>query len=112
MAHLFYRAKDRAGAAREVYGLNFIDKVINVDQSPIGRTPRSNPATYTGVFTYIRELFSEMPEARVRGYKPGRFSLNVTGGRCEKCEGDGIIQIGKEVLPDGDGPCERYQGKR
>jgi len=79
MAQHFYRAKERPGTHREVSGLAFLDKVINVDQSPIGRTPRSNPATYTGVFTYIRELFSEMPEARVRGYKPGRFSFNVKG---------------------------------
>src|SRR5438067_12726053 len=112
MAQHFYRAKDRAGAAREVSGLNFIDKVINVDQSPIGRTPRSNPATYTGVFTYIRELFSEMPEARVRGYKPGRFSFNVKGGRCENCRGDGIIKIEMHFLPDVYVPCEVCKGKR
>src|SRR6184192_1575555 len=112
MAQHFYRAKDRAGAAREVSGLNFIDKVINVDQSPIGRTPRSNPATYTGVFTYIRELFSEMPEARVRGYKPGRFSFNVKGGRCENCEGDGIIKIEMHFLPDVYVPCEVCKSKR
>jgi excinuclease ABC subunit A len=112
MAQHFYRAKDRAGAAREVSGLNFIDKVINVDQSPIGRTPRSNPATYTGVFTYIRELFAEMPEAQVRGYKPGRFSFNVKGGRCENCEGDGIIKIEMHFLPDVYVPCEVCKGKR
>ncbi|TMC31888.1 MAG: excinuclease ABC subunit A [Chloroflexi bacterium] len=112
MAQHFYRAKDRPGAAREVSGLGFIDKVINVDQSPIGRTPRSNPATYTGVFTYIRELFAEMPEARVRGYKPGRFSFNVKGGRCENCEGDGIIKIEMHFLPDVYVPCEVCKGKR
>src|SRR5207237_803169 len=112
MAQHFYRAKDRAGAAREVSGLNFIDKVINVDQSPIGRTPRSNPATYTGVFTYIRELFSEMPEARVRGYKPGRFSFNVKGGRCENCEGDGMLQISMQFLPDVYVPCDECHGAR
>ena len=112
LAQHFYRAKDRPGAAREVSGLGFIDKVINVDQSPIGRTPRSNPATYTGVFTYIRELFSEMPEARVRGYKPGRFSFNVKGGRCENCEGDGIIKIEMHFLPDVYVPCEVCKGKR
>src|SRR6266481_2104601 len=112
MAQHFYRAKDRPGVAREVSGLNFIDKVINVDQSPIGRTPRSNPATYTGVFTYIRELFAEMPEARVRGYKPGRFSFNVKGGRCENCEGDGIIKIEMHFLPDVYVPCEVCKGKR
>jgi len=112
LAQHFYRAKDRPGAAREVSGLSFIDKVINVDQSPIGRTPRSNPATYTGVFTYIRELFAEMPEARVRGYKPGRFSFNVKGGRCENCEGDGIIKIEMHFLPDVYVPCEVCKGKR
>ena len=112
LAQHFYRAKDRPGAAREVSGLGFIDKVINVDQSPIGRTPRSNPATYTGVFTYIRELFSEMPEAKVRGYKPGRFSFNVKGGRCENCEGDGIIKIEMHFLPDVYVPCEVCKGKR
>src|SRR4029077_19578725 len=112
LAQHFYRAKDRPGTAREVSGLGFIDKLINVDQSPIGRTPRSNPATYTGVFTYIRELFSEMPEARVRGYKPGRFSFNVKGGRCENCEGDGIIKIEMHFLPDVYVPCEVCKGKR
>src|SRR3989449_17085 len=112
MAQHYYRAKERPGAAREVSGLAFIDKVINVDQSPIGRTPRSNPATYTGVFTYIRELFAEMPEARVRGYKPGRFSFNVKGGRCENCEGDGIIKIEMHFLPDVYVPCEVCKGKR
>jgi excinuclease ABC subunit A len=112
MAQHFYRAKDRPGAARDITGLGFIDKVINVDQSPIGRTPRSNPATYTGVFTYIRELFAEMPEARVRGYGPGRFSFNVKGGRCENCEGDGIIKIEMQFLPDVYVPCEVCKGKR
>src|SRR5437899_2603106 len=112
LAQYFYRAKDRPGAHREMSGLGFIDKVINVDQSPIGRTPRSNPATYTGVFTYIRELFSQMPEARVRGYKPGRFSFNVKGGRCENCEGDGIIKIEMHFLPDVYVPCEVCKGKR
>jgi excinuclease ABC subunit A len=112
LAQHFYRAKDRPGAAREISGLGFIDKVINVDQSPIGRTPRSNPATYTGVFTYIRELFSQMPEAKVRGYGPGRFSFNVKGGRCENCEGDGIIKIEMHFLPDVYVPCEVCKGKR
>ncbi|HEY0493630.1 MAG TPA: excinuclease ABC subunit UvrA [Candidatus Dormibacteraeota bacterium] len=112
LAQHFYRAKDRPGAHREVSGLGFIDKVINVDQSPIGRTPRSNPATYTGVFTYIRDLFSQLPEARVRGYKAGRFSFNVKGGRCENCEGDGIIKIEMHFLPDVYVPCEVCKGKR
>ncbi|HEY8679240.1 MAG TPA: excinuclease ABC subunit UvrA [Candidatus Dormibacteraeota bacterium] len=112
LAQHFFRAKERPGAYREVSGLGFIDKVINVDQSPIGRTPRSNPATYTGVFTYIRDLFSQMPEARVRGYKPGRFSFNVKGGRCENCEGDGIIKIEMHFLPDVYVPCEVCKGSR
>ena len=112
LAQHFYRAKERPGAHREVSGLGFIDKVINVDQSPIGRTPRSNPATYTGVFTYIRDLFAQLPEARVRGYKAGRFSFNVKGGRCENCEGDGIIKIEMHFLPDVYVPCEVCKGKR
>jgi excinuclease ABC subunit A len=112
LAQHFYRAKDRPGAHREISGLGFIDKVINVDQSPIGRTPRSNPATYTGVFTYIRDLFSQLPEARMRGYKAGRFSFNVKGGRCENCEGDGIIKIEMHFLPDVYVPCEVCKGKR
>src|SRR2546430_6150391 len=112
MAQHFYRAKERPGIAREVSGLAFIDKVINVDQSPIGRTPRSNPATYTGVFTYIRDLFAEMPEAKVRGYKPGRFSFNVTGGRCEACGGDGLCKIEMHFLPDVYVTCDVCRGKR
>ena len=112
LAQHFFRAKDRPGAHREISGLGFIDKVINVDQSPIGRTPRSNPATYTGVFTYIRDLFAQLPEARVRGYKAGRFSFNVKGGRCENCEGDGIIKIEMHFLPDVYVPCEVCKGKR
>ena len=112
LAQHFFRAKERPGAHREISGLGFIDKVINVDQSPIGRTPRSNPATYTGVFTYIRDLFAQLPEARVRGYKPGRFSFNVKGGRCENCEGDGIIKIEMHFLPDVYVPCEVCKGKR
>ena len=112
LAQYFYRAKDRPGAHREITGLGLIDKVINVDQSPIGRTPRSNPATYTGLFTYIRDLFAQLPEARVRGYQPGRFSFNVKGGRCEACEGDGIIKIEMHFLPDVYVPCEVCKGKR
>ena len=96
----------------EVYGLAHVDKVINIDQSPIGRTPRSNPATYTGVFDMIRDLYSQTPDARVRGYKPGRFSFNVKGGRCEACRGDGIIKIEMQFLPDVYVPCEVCKGKR
>ncbi|HEY8391467.1 MAG TPA: excinuclease ABC subunit UvrA [Capillibacterium sp.] len=100
------------GAYREIEGLEFLDKVINIDQSPIGRTPRSNPATYTGVFDEIRAVFAETTEAKMRGYKPGRFSFNVKGGRCEACAGDGIIQIEMHFLPDVYVPCEVCKGKR
>ena len=93
-------------------GMNNIDKVVDIDQSPIGRTPRSNPATYTGTFTYIRELFSNLPDSKIAGYKPGRFSFNVKGGRCEACEGDGIIKIEMHFLPDVYVPCESCEGKR
>jgi excinuclease ABC subunit A len=93
-------------------GLEFIDKVVNIDQSPIGRTPRSNPATYTNVFTDIRDLFARLPESKARGYKPGRFSFNVKGGRCEACRGDGIIKIEMQFLPDVYVPCEVCHGKR
>ena len=107
-----YRAKDRPEPYTQLLGLEKIDKVINIDQSPIGRTPRSNPATYTGLFTLIRELFAKVPEARARGYKPGRFSFNVKGGRCQNCEGDGIIKIAMHFLPDVYVKCEVCQGKR
>ncbi|MGI6296381.1 MAG: excinuclease ABC subunit UvrA [Armatimonadota bacterium] len=100
------------GTHDEIKGLENIDKVIDIDQSPIGRTPRSNPATYTGVFDMIRDLFSQTPEARMRGYKPGRFSFNVKGGRCEACKGDGIIKIEMQFLPDVYVPCEVCKGKR
>ena len=93
-------------------GLEHLDKAIDIDQSPIGRTPRSNPATYTGMFTHIRDLFASMPEAKMRGYKPGRFSFNVKGGRCENCQGDGIIQIEMQFLPDVYVPCEVCHGTR
>jgi excinuclease ABC subunit A len=93
-------------------GIDHIDKIVNIDQSPIGRTPRSNPGTDTGVFTYIRELYSRTPEARMRGYKPGRFSFNVKGGRCEACRGDGIIKIEMHFLPDVYVVCDVCQGKR
>jgi excinuclease ABC subunit A len=112
VAQHFYRAKDRPGAHDAVEGLDQLDKAIDIDQSPIGRTPRSNPATYTGMFTYMRELFAQLPEAKMRGYKPGRFSFNVRGGRCEACQGDGIIQIEMHFLPDVYVPCEVCHGTR
>ena len=112
LAQHFYKAKDRPGEVDAVENLDAIDKVVNIDQSPIGRTPRSNPATYTGAFTPIRELFTTVPEARMRGYKPGRFSFNVKGGRCEACSGDGYINIEMQFLPDVTVPCEVCKGKR
>jgi excinuclease ABC subunit A len=108
----FYRAKAKPGKHDVILGLDLIDKVVNIDQSPIGRTPRSNPATYTNVFTYIRELFARLPESKARGYKPGRFSFNVKGGRCEACRGDGIIKIEMQFLPDVYVPCEVCHGRR
>ncbi|OGO31893.1 MAG: excinuclease ABC subunit A [Chloroflexi bacterium RBG_16_56_11] len=112
LAQIFYRAKERAGACDEIVGVEHIDKVINIDQSPIGRTPRSNPATYTGLFTSVRELFAAVPEARLRGYGPGRFSFNVKGGRCEACRGEGYIEIEMQFLPDVTVPCEVCKGQR
>ncbi len=112
LAQVLYKAKSRPGKCDAILGVEHIDKVINIDQSPIGRTPRSNPATYTGTFTPIRELFATVPEARVRGYKPGRFSFNIKGGRCEVCEGEGFIQIEMQFLPDVTVPCEVCKGKR
>ena len=112
LAQLFYRSRERAGDCDDIVGLEYIDKVVNIDQSPIGRTPRSNPATYTGTFTPIRELFATVPEARMRGYAPGRFSFNVKGGRCEACRGEGFIQIEMQFLPDVTVPCEVCKGKR
>jgi excinuclease ABC subunit A len=112
LAQVFYRAKERPGEHDKIEGIEFIDKVIDIDQSPIGRTPRSNPATYTGAFTPIRELFATVPEARLRGYGPGRFSFNVKGGRCEACGGDGFIQIEMQFLPDVTVPCEVCKGQR
>ncbi|HLF78707.1 MAG TPA: excinuclease ABC subunit UvrA [Dehalococcoidia bacterium] len=111
-AQLLYNARDRPGQADSITGLDKLDKVINVDQSPIGRTPRSNPATYTGLFTPIRELFASVPEARLRGYQPGRFSFNVKGGRCEACQGEGYIEIEMQFLPDVTVPCEVCKGQR
>ncbi|HSC69983.1 MAG TPA: excinuclease ABC subunit UvrA, partial [Candidatus Methylomirabilis sp.] len=107
-----YKSRERAGAVREVLGLELLDKVINIDQSPIGRTPRSNPATYTGVFAEIRDLFAQLPESKLRGYKPGRYSFNVKGGRCEACSGDGIIKIEMHFLPDVYVQCEICKGAR
>ena len=112
LAQVLSKAKDRPGAHDKIEGIQHIDKVIDIDQSPIGRTPRSNPATYTGLFTPIRDLFAAVPEARLRGYSAGRFSFNVKGGRCEACAGDGIIKIEMQFLPDVYVPCEVCGGKR
>ncbi len=112
LAKKLNRAKTRAGKHKEIIGVENLDKVINIDQSPIGRTPRSNPATYTGVFTDIRELFATTNDAKIRGFKSGRFSFNVKGGRCESCEGDGILKIEMHFLPDVYVPCEVCKGKR
>jgi len=112
LSQRLYRSREKAGAVREVQGLEYLDKVINIDQSPIGRTPRSNPATYTGVFGDIRDLFAGLPESKLRGYKPGRYSFNVKGGRCEACSGDGIIKIEMHFLPDVYVECEVCKGAR
>ncbi len=112
LSQLFYRSKDRPGLCDKIEGIEQIDKVIDIDQSPIGRTPRSNAATYTGMFGPIRELFASVPESRVRGYGPGRFSFNVKGGRCEACGGEGFIEIEMQFLPDVTVPCEVCKGKR
>ncbi|MFI5310136.1 MAG: excinuclease ABC subunit UvrA [Gemmatimonadales bacterium] len=112
LARHFYRARVVPGEHTRITGLEHLDKVIDIDQSPIGRTPRSNPATYTGLFTPIRELFAEMPEAKLRGYGPGRFSFNVKGGRCEACQGDGLVKIEMHFLPDVYVTCETCKGKR
>jgi excinuclease ABC subunit A len=112
VANKLHRARKRPGAFRSIHGLDQLDKIIAVDQSPIGRTPRSNPATYTGLFDVIRDLFAKTQEARARGYKPGRFSFNVKGGRCEVCRGDGQIKIEMHFLPDVYVPCEQCHGKR
>jgi excinuclease ABC subunit A len=112
LARHFYRARVIPGDHDRITGLEHIDKVIDIDQSPIGRTPRSNPATYTGLFTPIRELFAELPDAKIRGYGPGRFSFNVKGGRCEACQGDGLVKIEMHFLPDVYVPCEVCKGKR
>ncbi len=112
LAQTFYRAHEEPGAHDSIEGVEELDKVIGIDQSPIGRTPRSNPVTYTGAFTGIRELFARVPEARIRGYQPGRFSLNVKGGRCEACKGEGTVKIEMNFLPDVYVPCELCQSKR
>ena len=112
LAQVLYKAKDRPGAHSKIEGIQHIDKVIDIDQSPIGRTPRSNPATYTGLFSPIRDIFAQVPEARLRGYTPGRFSFNVKGGRCEACQGDGVIKIEMQFLPDVYVHCEVCKGRR
>ena len=112
LARHFFRARVVPGAHTRITGLEHLDKVIDIDQTPIGRTPRSNPATYTGLFTPIRELFAEMPESKLRGYGPGRFSFNVKGGRCEACQGDGLVKIEMHFLPDVYVTCEQCRGKR
>jgi len=112
LAQMLHRAQDRPGAHDRIEGAQRIDKVVDIDQSPIGRTPRSNPATYTGVFTFIRTLFARTPEARMRGYQPGRFSFNVKGGRCEACQGDGLVKIEMHFLPDVYVTCDVCKGRR
>ncbi|MGE5173799.1 MAG: excinuclease ABC subunit UvrA [Betaproteobacteria bacterium] len=112
LAQRLYRSTERAGKHKDIKGLEYIDKVIDIDQSPIGRTPRSNPATYTGVFGPVRDLFAQLPESRMRGYKPGRYSFNVKGGRCEACEGDGLIKIEMHFLPDVYVTCDVCHGSR
>ncbi len=112
LAHMLYGSKERSGEHDNLLGLENIDKLVEIDQAPIGRTPRSNPATYTGVFTQIRDIFSKVPESRTRGYEAGRFSFNVKGGRCEACQGDGIIKIEMQFLPDVYVPCEVCKGAR
>ena len=108
----FYGSKEKPGLHRALKGFEDLDKVIVIDQTPIGRTPRSNPATYTGMFNHIRDLFAKLPAAKIRGYEPGRFSFNVKGGRCEKCEGDGLLKIEMNFLPPVYVTCEACNGKR
>jgi excinuclease ABC subunit A len=112
LAHKLFDAKEKPSKHKRIDGVPHLDKIIDVSQDPIGRTSRSNPATYTGIFTGIRELFTQLPESRQRGYQPGRFSFNVKGGRCEACQGDGILRIEMHFLPDVYVTCEECQGKR
>ena len=112
LSRYFYNSKIITLEHDTIFGLQYVDKVIDINQSPIGRTPRSNPATYTGLFTLIRDLFTQLPESKIRGYKPGRFSFNVKGGRCEACEGDGVKKIEMHFLPDVYVTCEVCKGKR
>jgi excinuclease ABC subunit A len=112
LARALYKAADEPGAHDRVEGIGLLDKVIEIDQSPIGRTPRSNPATYTGLFTFIRDLFAMMPEAKARGFRSGRFSFNVKGGRCEACQGDGVMAIEMHFLPNVYVTCEQCKGRR
>jgi excinuclease ABC subunit A len=112
LSQLLYQKRPKIDGCKELLGVGALDKVIDIDQSPIGRTPRSNPATYTGLFSFIRDLFSNLPESRVRGYKPGRYSFNVKGGRCEACQGDGLIKIEMHFLPDVYVTCEVCKGRR
>jgi len=112
LAQKIYHSKEKPGKHKKITGIAHIDKIIEVDQSPIGRTPRSNPATYTGVFSTIRDIFSQLPESKMRGYKPGRFSFNVKGGRCEPCRGDGIKKIEMHFLPDVYVECVVCKGQR
>jgi len=112
LAQRLHRAREQPGVFNALEGVEYLDKVINIDQAPIGRTPRSNPATYTGLYDSIRELFAQVPEARVRGYKPGRFSFNVKGGRCEACQGHGTLKIEMHFLPDVYVKCDACKGQR
>jgi excinuclease ABC subunit A len=112
LAQLLHGSRERAGGHETIEGLEHIDKIINIDQSPIGRTPRSNPATYTKMFDPIRDLFAELPESKIRGYGPGRFSFNVRGGRCESCQGQGVLQVEMQFLPDVFIPCDVCHGTR
>jgi excinuclease ABC subunit A len=112
LARTLYRAADEPGSHSSIDGIDLLDKVIQIDQSPIGRTPRSNPATYTGLFTFIRELFAMLSDAKARGFRPGRFSFNVKGGRCEACQGDGVIAIEMHFLPNVYVTCEQCKGRR